>query len=59
MSEPVDFFDVLPVHPQPLPLESLTSYLMRLAEANHITSMTGLSAICFPGLDPKTCALTG
>jgi hypothetical protein len=30
------YFDTLPRHPQPKPLESLTSYLMRLAQANHI-----------------------
>lgn len=30
------FLDVLPVHPQPQPLESLNSYIKRLAAANHI-----------------------
>ena len=53
-SEQVDFFDVLPVHPQPQPFQSLTGYLMQLAEENHITSIAHLTAICFPGQDPKT-----
>lgn len=30
------FLDVLPVHPQPQPLESLNSYIKRLAATNHI-----------------------
>ena len=30
------FLDVLPAHPQPQPLESLNSYIKRLAAANHI-----------------------
>lgn len=29
------YFDTLPLHPQPEPLESLTSFLARLAEPNH------------------------
>jgi len=28
------YFDALPLHPPPQPLESFTSYLTRLAEAN-------------------------
>src|SRR5712671_1967805 len=47
------YFDVFPVHPQPEPLESLTSYLMRLAESNGISSMDGLSAMCFPHQDRR------
>jgi hypothetical protein len=42
------YFDILPYHPQPERLESFTSYLMRLAGANSILSMDGLSALCFP-----------
>jgi hypothetical protein len=40
-------FDTLPAHPQPEPLESLTSYLIRLAEANHIRTRHRLAALCF------------
>lgn len=42
------YFDVLPVHPPPEALESFTSYLTRLAEANKITSVLDLATICFP-----------
>ena len=45
------FFEVLPLHPQPEYLESLTSYLMRLAELNGISSIDGLSALSFPYQD--------
>ena len=45
------YFDVLPLHPGPEYLESLTSYLMRLAELNGISSIDGLSALCFPRQD--------
>lgn len=48
------YFDVLPLHPQPEYLESLTSYLMRLAELNGISSIDGLSALCFPYQDRRT-----
>ncbi len=47
------YFEVLPLHPPPERLESLTSYLMRLAELNGISSMDGLSAICFPRQDRR------
>ena len=47
------YFDVLPLHPRPEYLESLTSYLMRLAEYNGISSMDGLSALCFPRQDRR------
>ena len=36
------FFDTLPVHPQPEQLESFTSYLTRLAEANGIQLVSQL-----------------
>lgn len=42
------YFDTLPVHPQPKPLESFTSYLTRLAQANGMRSMSQLSRLCFP-----------
>src|SRR5581483_9957190 len=42
------YFEVLPLHPGPEYLESLTSYLMRLADLNGISSIDGLSALCFP-----------
>lgn len=44
----VYYFDVLPLHPQPKPLESLTSYLTRLAAANQLRSMWQLLSLCFP-----------
>lgn len=44
----VYYFDVLPLHPQPEPLETLTSYLTRLATANQLRSMTQLLNLCFP-----------
>ncbi len=47
------YFDALPLHPPPEYLESLTSYLMRLAELNGISSMDGLSALCFPHQDRR------
>jgi TniQ len=47
------YFDVLPLHPKPEYLESLTSYLMRLAEDNGISSVDGLSALCFPHQDRR------
>lgn len=37
--------DTLPVHPQPLPLESYTGYLTRLAEANGIRHLNQLSVV--------------
>ncbi len=36
---------VLPLHPQPQPLESMTSYLTRLAEANGLQSINELGAL--------------
>src|SRR3989442_14424611 len=47
------YFDVLPLHPRPAYLESLTSYLMRLAEHNGISSIDGISALCFPHQDRR------
>lgn len=45
---PVYPFDILPVHPQPEPLESFTGYLTRLAEANRIRMVHQLFGLCFP-----------
>ncbi len=47
------YFEVLPLHPRPEHLESLTSYLMRLSEHNGISSIDGLSALCFPHQDRR------
>ena len=52
MNEPAFHFDVLPLHPQPEPWESLTSYLMRLAEANAFTRPCDLGHRLFPGRNP-------
>jgi TniQ len=38
------YFDTLPLHPRPRPLESFTSYLIRIAEANGISHLSGLNA---------------
>ena len=43
-----DFFDVLPIHPKPLALESLTGYLTRLGEANGIQAFEHIFAALFP-----------
>ncbi len=45
-------FDVLPLHPRPVPLESLTGYLGRLAALNRLPAV-GLSAVCFPAQSRK------
>lgn len=39
------FFDVLPAHPAPEKLESLTSYFMRIAQANNIHIVKALSTL--------------
>jgi len=44
-------FDALAVHPQPEPLESFTSYLTRLAEANHIPTCGAL--LRFVGINER------
>ena len=41
------YFETLPVHPPPERLESFTSYLTRLAEANGLRSMGALASTCF------------
>ena len=38
-------WNVLPLHPQPQPLESCTGYIMRLAEANGLKSIYELEAL--------------
>jgi hypothetical protein len=47
------YFDVLPRHPGPEYLESLTCYLIRLAELNGISSLDGLSDLFFPHQDRR------
>lgn len=47
------YFDVLPIHPRPEPLESLTGYLIRLAEVNGILNRRNLNAICFPNQESR------
>ncbi len=43
-----DYFDVLPFHPRPKPLESLTSYITRLAQGNGFKGVGNLISIAFP-----------
>src|SRR5712691_5436875 len=38
-------WNVLPVHPRPQPLESMTGYIIRLAEANGLKSIHELGAL--------------
>jgi hypothetical protein len=42
------YYETFPLHPPPERLESLTSYLTRLAEANKLESISSLAEICFP-----------
>lgn len=44
----MDWFDILPVHPQPLPLESLCSYVTRLVEANRLRWPGRFYRLIFP-----------
>ena len=39
MISSVKYFETLPLHPRPQPLESLTSYMIRLLEANGLQSL--------------------
>lgn len=50
----MDYFEILPIHPQPEPLESFTSYLIRLAEANGLGSAQGFVRLLFPASE-QTC----
>jgi len=53
------YCDVVPVHPRPQPLESLTGYLIRLAEANLISTVAALVALLFPRRQLQSiCALS-
>lgn len=52
-------FDTLPVHPQPEQLESFTSYLSRLAEANGIQLVNQLFKLCFSKGRPGFTLSTG
>lgn len=42
------FFDTLPVHPPPQPLETFTSFVPRVAVANGIPTVERMSSLCFP-----------
>lgn len=42
------YFEVLPLHPPPEYLESLTSYLTRIAEMNGIDGYKSLATLCLP-----------
>jgi DNA-binding XRE family transcriptional regulator len=44
----MDYFDILPVHPQPQPLESLCSYVTRLVEANRLRWPGRFYRLIFP-----------
>lgn len=44
MAQPI-YFDRLPLHPQPQPLESFSSYLQRLAEENGLRRLSDLSQL--------------
>ena len=46
----LDFLDVLPYRPRPKPLESFTSYVIRVAEGNGIATVTSFGEELFPGL---------
>lgn len=52
-------FDTLPVRPQPQPFESLSGYLTRLAEANHIRYSRTLFKLGFPDEKAKLTLNTG
>ena len=51
-----DYFEVLPIHPRPQPMETLTSYLTRLAEANGIPNICRLQPIIFPDRERRLSA---
>jgi transcriptional regulator with XRE-family HTH domain len=42
------YYDTLPLHPQPIPMESFTSYLSRLAKANDMKKVADILSIAFP-----------
>ncbi len=54
MDSDVYYFDVLPLRPRPKSLESLTSYLIRLAYVNGISTIADLTTVFFPSVDDKT-----
>jgi TniQ len=49
ISEKSLFCDVLPLHPQPLPLEAFTSYISRLSEANGLKTAEEIAHLLFSG----------
>jgi transcriptional regulator with XRE-family HTH domain len=46
MLNSLNYFDKLPTHPQPKPLESFTSYVIRLAQLNGVQTLSGIASIC-------------
>lgn len=54
-----DYFDTLPVRPQPQPFESLSGYLTRLAQANGIRHSRTLFRLGFPDEKAKLTLNTG
>ncbi len=52
-----DFLDVLPFRPKPRRLESIYSYVMRLAQGNGIQTPSHLCRELFPGVRPSNIRL--
>lgn len=48
----------LPVHPPPYPLESMTSYLLRITRLNLIDKSIGMRDLCFPGQRLRITSMT-
>ena len=57
ISEKSLFYDVLPLHPQPLPLESFTSYISRLSEANGLKTAEEIVRLLFSGTSMSSYAV--
>lgn len=53
------YFDILPIHPQPQPLESFCSYTIRLAAANGIEHLSQWWRLCYPTSRPSVTDHTG
>lgn len=53
------YFETLPVHPQPHPLESFCSYTMRLAAANGIDLLSRWWLVCYPTGNARVTDHTG
>jgi ribosome-binding protein aMBF1 (putative translation factor) len=48
------YFDALPVHPAPEASETFTSYLLRLASLNGLSSIPGVATLLLPNFAVKT-----